>query len=268
MGSAVAARLVENGVEVRTALAGRSAASAERAEKAGMTVVEEARVAECDVLLSIIPPGEAVALAERLGPALEAADRKPLYVDCNAVNPATMARLASVLAPTGCPLVDGGIIGPPPLPGRDVTRIYLSGPDAPRAAVLSRFGLDMRVLDGPVGAASALKMSYAGITKGFTALGAIMMLAAARAGTTDDLKRELELSQPQLLAWLTRQVPNMPPKAYCWVAEMEEIAGFVGEDPAGRALFEAAARFYDSIAADYAGPQRQIGTLAEFCAGR
>ena len=64
-------------------------------------------------------------------------------------------------------------------------------------------------MDGPVGAASALKMSYAGITKGFTALGAVMMLAATRAGTAEALRRELADSQPNLLAWLTRAVPAM-----------------------------------------------------------
>ncbi len=266
MGSAVAARLVQHGVEVRTSLAGRSPASAERARQAGMRAVDDdAAIAACDIILSIIPPGEAVTLARRFAPALAAAARKPVYVDCNAVNPATMARIADVLAPTGCALVDGGIIGPPPQPDRKATRIYLSGPEAHRAAALAKYGLDMPVLDGPVGKASALKMSYAGVTKGFTALGAAMMLAAANGGTTEELKRELATSQPQLLAWLTRGVPGMYSKAYRWVAEMEEIAGFVGEP--GAALYEAAARFYDSIAEDYAGPRAKTARLSEFCSG-
>ncbi len=108
-------------------------------------------------------------------------------------------------------------------------------------------------------------MSYAGITKGFTALGAAMMLAATRGGTAADLKRELAVSQPQLLAWLTRQTPGMYGKAYRWVAEMEEIAGFVADDPAARALFEAAARFYEAIAADHEGPRRETDRLTGFC---
>jgi L-threonate 2-dehydrogenase len=265
MGSAVAARLVAHGAEVRTALAGRGAASVGRAREAGMRAADEAGIAASDFILSIVPPGEAVALAERLRPALARAGRKPVYVDCNAINPSTVERIAAILVPAGCPFVDAGIIGPPPREGRKGTRIYLSGPDAPRVAALAEYGLEMPVLPGPVGAASALKMSYAGITKGFTALGAAMMLAATRAGTAADLKRELTLSQPQLLAWLTRQMPNMYSKAYRWVAEMEEIAGFVAEDQAARALFEAAARFYEAIAADHEDAGTETARLSAFC---
>ena len=114
MGSAVAACMAARGVEVRTSLAGRSDASAARARRAGMIAVEDAAIVSADIVLSIVPPGEAVGLAERLAPALRAARTRPVYVDCNAISPATVARVAAVLAPTGCEFVDGGIIGPPP----------------------------------------------------------------------------------------------------------------------------------------------------------
>src|SRR5487761_955907 len=229
MGSAVAACLTARGVEVRTSLAGRSDASAARARRAGMIAVEDAAIVSADIVLSIVPPGEAVGLAERLAPALRAARTRPVYVDCNAISPATVARVAAVLAPTGCEFVDGGIIGPPPEPGSATTRLYLSGPGAARVAALSEWGLPTKVLDGPIGFASAMKLSYAGITKGFTALGTMM-----------------------LLAWLARQVPRMPDKAYRWVAEMEEIAAFTEADPAAAASFAAAARLYERLAADHA----------------
>lgn len=268
MGSAVAARLTENGVEVRTLLVGRSNASVARAREAGMRDASEQEVAEADIVLSIVSPGDAIALAERLRPALADAARKPVYVDCNAINPGTVARIAEVIGAARCPFVDGGIVGPPPKPGAHATRIYLSGPDSERVAVLAEYGLTMPILSGPIGVASALKMSYAGITKGFTALGAAMMLAATRGGTADWLKRELAGSQPELWAWLTRQVPNMYSKAHRWVPEMEEIAGFVEEDAAARQLFEAAASFYEHIAADYAGPRRETEALSQFCSGK
>jgi 3-hydroxyisobutyrate dehydrogenase-like beta-hydroxyacid dehydrogenase len=118
---------------------------------------------------------------------------------------------------------------------------------------------------GPIGAASAMKMSYAGITKGFTALGAAMMLAAARAGTTDALRAEISTSQPALHGWLTRQMPRMYSKAYRWVAEMEEISGFVGEDPAAAQFFQAAAQLYERIAADYEGERVECAALDAFC---
>ncbi len=132
-------------------------------------------------------------------------------------------------------------------------------------AELTKYGLEMPIQPGPIGAASAMKMSYAGITKGFTALGAAMMLAASRAGTAEDLKAELSSSQPALFAWLTRQVPNMYSKAYRWVAEMEEIAQFVGEDPAARNFYEGAARLYERIAADFEGDRKEVAALDAFC---
>ncbi len=263
MGSAVARRLTERGVEVRTSLAGRGKESAARAREAAMTDVPDEQIAAVDIILSILPPGDAVGLAERLAPTLANASRKPVYVDCNAVSPDTVQRIAAVLHAIDCPFVDGGIIGPPPRTGAR-TKIYLSGPDAARVAVLEQYGLDMPVLPGPVGVASAMKMSYAGITKGFTALGSMMMLAATRGGTAEHLKRELAESQPQLFTWLTRQTPGMYSKAYRWVAEMEEIAAFTG-DSASADLFLAAARFYQSIAADHAGEHRQTDALDAFC---
>lgn len=268
MGSAVTARLTDNGVEVRTLLAGRTAASVARAREARMRDATEDQIAEADIILSIVSPGDALALAERLRPALADAVRKPVYVDCNAINPGTVGRIAEVIAAARCAFVDGGIIGPPPKPGAKATRIYISGPDVERVAVLAEYGVTMPILPGPVGAASALKMSYAGITKGFTALGAAMMLAATRGGTADFLRRELAASQPELFAWLTRQVPNVYAKAHRWVPEMQEIAGFVSEDAAAQQLFRAAARFYQHIADDHAGEQRETEMLSEFCSGQ
>ncbi len=269
MGSAVGQVLTSNGLEVRTSLAGRSDETAARARAAGMTPVMDEHLAQADIILSILPPGDAVDLADRLAPVLEAAERKPIYVDCNAVSPQTVEDISDIIEDTGCPFVDAGIIGPPPKggagPGARATKIYLSGEHAARVAELQQFGLTMPVLPGPVGVASAMKMSYAGITKGFTALGAMMMLAATRGGTAEFLHQELSASQPELLAWLTRSVPNMYSKAYRWVAEMEEIAEFCSDDDEAEDLFDAAAEFYERIAEDYEGAKEETRKLDQFC---
>ena len=270
MGSAVAARLSACEIEVRTSLTGRSAASIARAQAAGMKDVRDTELVEADLILSIVPPGEALALAERLAPALRDANRPPIYVDCNAVSPDTVLRVAQVIQESGGTFVDGGIIGPPPQPDSSKTRIYLSGPDAGKVAVLEQYGLFTPIQPGPIGAASAMKMSYAGITKGFTALGAAMMLAATQAGTAEALVAEMKISQPALLKWLSTQMPRMHSKAYRWVAEMEEIATFIGEDRPGAGFYASAARLYEAIAADFAGPRQDTAALDTFCsmAGR
>lgn len=266
MGSVVANRLTDHGVEVRSLLSGRSAATQARAKAAGMVDATEDGIAACDFILSIVPPGEAIGLAERLAPAMRAAAKKPVYVDCNAIAPSTVQRIAGVVQATGAVFVDGGIIGPPPAPDSKNTRLYLSGEAASLVTVLQEYGLNTPVQAGPIGAASAMKLSYAGFTKGFTALGAAMMLAATRAGTADALIAEMTVSQPLLLGWLTRQMPKMPDKAYRWVAEMEEISTFVGEDPAAAQFYQGAARLYERIAADLEGAQAETNALNAFCA--
>jgi L-threonate 2-dehydrogenase len=264
MGAAVGGRLVENGLKVLTSLAGRSAETVARAKQYGLTSASDEEIARADFILSILPPGDAVALAERFAPALTASNSKPVFVECNALSPKTAERVAAVIAPTGSPFVDAGIIGSPPKTGDKGPRFYASGPAAPRFAALKQYGLDVRVLDGPLTAASAMKMSYAGITKGTQALASVMLLAATRAGTADALFAELSGSQAPMLAWLKRSLAMMPPKAYRWIAEMHEIADFVGEDPAGHELYVGAAHFYEQIARNFEGGQNDVAALEAF----
>jgi L-threonate 2-dehydrogenase len=108
MGAATA--LVENGLEVRTILAGRSAASVQRASKAGMRDASEDECVGADFLLSIVPPAEAVPLAESLGRALARASKPAVYIDLNAINPATTGTVAEIIQAAGATFVDGGII--------------------------------------------------------------------------------------------------------------------------------------------------------------
>ncbi|MGH6769827.1 MAG: DUF1932 domain-containing protein [Xanthobacteraceae bacterium] len=267
MGAAVGGRLTAYGLKVLTSLTGRSAETVTRAKDAGMVAASDEEIARADFILSILPPGDAVSLAQRFAPALTASNAKPIYVDCNAISPPTLERVAAAIAPTGSPFVDAGIIGSPPPPKEGPgPRFYTSGAHAQRFAVLKNHGLDVRVLGGPLSAASALKMSYAGITKGTQALGAVMMLAATRGGSADALYAELKASQPQMLAYMQRSLSIMPPKAYRWVAEMQEIANFVGEDPAAHELYSGAAHFYEQIAKDFDGDQKQVSQLRDFLA--
>lgn len=245
MGSAVGRALTGSGARVLTTLDGRSDASAARAREAGMESASLAELAACDFILSIVPPAVAVESAERLAPALARADTKAVYIDCNAISPDTAATIARTVDATGAAFVDAAIIGQPSSP-----KFYFSGPHAARASVLADAGLVVRTLDGPVGAASALKMSYAGITKGLAAIGSAMSLAAMRNGAGPALLDELSASQPELATWLGANVPRMPPKAYRWVAEMQEIAAFIGGEFAEHRMYEGAAGLYARLADD------------------
>jgi len=269
MGAALGQRLTENGVRVLTTLAGRRAATVARAAAAGMSDVALDRLAEAEIVLSILPPAQALPFAEQMAPLLLAAERKPVFVDCNAVSPETVRRIGAVVAAAGALFVDASIIGLPPKPGQASPHIYVCGESAARARVLvlAEYGLDVRVLDGAEGAASALKMSYAGINKGVAALASAMILAAARSGATEALYQEMSESLPGLLESLRRQVPDMLPKAYRWVAEMREIAAFAGDDAAARKVFEGFSELFERVSRDVAGEKVESEVLTGFFAG-
>jgi 3-hydroxyisobutyrate dehydrogenase-like beta-hydroxyacid dehydrogenase len=267
MGAGIGRRLHESGAEVRTLLRGRSAASAERAAAAGMRPAadERALLAGADFFLSILPPGDAEPLARQLAPALDALDDKPTYIDCNAVSPQTAIRIGGIVAATGARFVDAGIIGGPPRPDRKGPSIYASGADVSWALPLRDWGIDLRAVDGPIGAASGLKMSYAGITKGTTAIAAAMLLGAARFGYGEALIAELSESQPDLLSRFRETIPRMYDKAYRWVAEMAEISDFLEANPPSRDIYAAIARLYRELAAAEAaaapGPENAVRIL-------
>jgi len=270
MGTAVGRRLREAGARVLISLDGRSAASTDRVRRAGLEGIHDDQrlIDGIDCILSIVPPAAALEVAERLRAPLRNTTSPPPFVDCNAIAPTTMLRIERLLEPLA--VIDAGIIGGPPLPGsQDPSagpRFYASGPHAHRLAALTGYGLDIVVMDLPIGAASGLKLAYAGLTKGFTALAAAIVTAASRDGLAEALRIELARSQPQFLDRIDRFVPAMFPKAYRWVAEMEQIAEFIADPAAGATIYEGAARLYEAIAADLGDgrPQDRFVNLTLF----
>jgi 3-hydroxyisobutyrate dehydrogenase-like beta-hydroxyacid dehydrogenase len=257
MGHAVGRKLREGGLRVITCLQGRSARTAARAAEAGIADVPDdaALVREADVLLAILVPAQARALAERIAAAVRATGTHPLYVECNAIAPQTTRQIGDILTAAGARYVDAGIIGGPPAPGARGPRLYASGPAAPALARLRDHGLDVRVLGPEIGQASGLKMCYAALTKGLTAL-ATEALAAGRAlGLEEALRAELRESQGALLAWIERSVSGMPPKAARWVGEMEEIAATFGAVGLPAGMPEGAAALYRWVSATRLGDE-------------
>ncbi len=218
---------------------GRSAATRTRAGTAGFEDAETlgAVAGTADAILSVCPPHGALALAE----AVAATGFSGLFVDANAVSPATASLIAEAATAGGARFVDGGIVGPPATrPG--TTRLYLSGPDAPEvAAVFEGSALEAVDLGSEVGAASALKMCYAGYTKGSAAL-LLALRAAARAhGVEAGLLAEWERSQPGLVKRSRRSAAAVAPKAWRFAGEMEEIAATLAAAGLPEGFHEAAA---------------------------
>jgi 3-hydroxyisobutyrate dehydrogenase-like beta-hydroxyacid dehydrogenase len=243
MGLAVGRTLANGGHEVFWTSAGRRPQSAARAAEAGFqdAVTLAALASSCDMIASVCPPEFALDVAR----AVLAAGFKGLYVDLNAVSPEHKLQMAGLFGPQ---MVDGGIIGLPTLE-RAKTWIYLSGPRARQAAALFTHGpLEVEVLDGEVGRASALKMCYAGWNKGSTALLLAILATAGR----NDVMEELRT------AWLRGGGPSFEkseglilratPKAWRWTGEMREIAGTLESAGLPAAFHRGAEEVYSRLA--------------------
>ncbi len=243
MGVSVGAALVAAGHRVFWLPEGRSAATRERAERAGLLRCGSLGELADTVggILSVCPP----AAAETVAGQVHAAGFTGIYVDANAVSPASARRIGRLMGPA---YVDGGIVGPPAV-GPGLARLYLSG--SPAEQVAGWFAgsfLETRTLAGDAGAASALKMCYAAYTKGSTALLLAVRALAEAENVEAPLLAEWEISQPGLAERSRRAASGTAAKAWRFVGEMEEIAatfravGLPGE------FHDAAASIYRRLA--------------------
>lgn len=218
MGADVAASLVDVGHDVVWIQQDRSAATAERAERAQLRAAADAT--DCEVLLSLCPPGDAKAVAEA---AVTSLGFRGVYIDANAISPQSAGDVAHVVESAACEYVDGSIIGPPPTES-GTTRIYLSGSRASAVAPLfAGTRVQARVLDSSPFAASALKMCFATGTK----ISSAVLLGAAHAaellGVADALAEEWEL-HPEIGARHRSATTAAEAKGWRWAAEMRQIA--------------------------------------------
>lgn len=239
MGAAMGRVLRDRETPVWWASAGRGADTRARAQAAGLTDAgTPARLARrCDVVLSICPPDAAVDVAETV------AGFEGVYVDANAIAPLTARRIADIVSPNAT-MVDGGIIGPPP-PGPRGTRLYLSGQHAPDVQELfDGTSVEARVVDGGVGAASAVKMAYAAWTKGSAALLLTARDLAAAEGVEAAVIGEWADSRPALVSRLRQAETSAVEKGWRWIGEMEEIAASMAADGLPDGFHRAAAEVF------------------------
>ena len=247
MGSAVGATLAAHGAEVLTPLEGRSAATKARALAANMRDASWAECARCDVALSIVASSQAVPVAQAFVAAL--GDARPVFVECNAIQPAKARDIAALFDGTGAGFADAGIVGgPPSSAGTRGPLFYVSGPDARRVMVLAGYGLSFEQLGAPVGAASALKLCFAGTSKGQTALLAMLTLLAVREGVDEAFLAQLARTNPGFLEWGARQARRLSAVSARWAEEMDEIARFAADLAGAADQFAALETFFGGLA--------------------
>jgi 3-hydroxyisobutyrate dehydrogenase-like beta-hydroxyacid dehydrogenase len=225
MGHAVGRVLAEHGVDIMTCLAGRSERTHRLASAAGFTEMPtlEDLVCEADLVLSILVPVDAEAIACQLAGALKATGAQPYIADCNAISPMRSAKIETIIQSAGGKFIDASIIGPPPGQGAP-PRFYVSGIHAAAMLPLDGKGIAVKSLGETIGRASGIKMCYAALTKGTSTLQVALLTAAESMGLTEELRQELAYSQAAALQSMESTIPRLPPNAHRWVGEMEEIA--------------------------------------------
>lgn len=225
MGHAVGRALGEAGLEIITCLQGRSDRTRTLAERANIRDVAtmEDLVIEADLVLSILVPAEALNVATRIADALRTTGAGAAFADCNATSPQTALAIDEVIVAAGGRSIDASIIGGPPVRGNR-PRFYVSGPDSGIMSHLDGKGIVVRLLGEKIGRASGIKMCYAALTKGTSALYTALLTAAEALDLSKPLRAELASSQSDAYKRMQAQVPSLPANAFRWIGEMEEIA--------------------------------------------
>jgi 3-hydroxyisobutyrate dehydrogenase-like beta-hydroxyacid dehydrogenase len=244
MGSGLAVSLMRGGHQVATSLAGRSERTRRLVERFGIDVVPDlaALVGTAEIVLVVTPPDAAIDAARDIAAAARSSGSRPVVVDLNAIAPSTVVRAAEILASAGIDLVDGSISGAPPTtkPG---TRVFLSGPRAREIAALHWQDVVPVLVDGPIGQASAVKMSTASIYKGVAGIVIQALRAADHYGVLDTVVAALgpRYADPEI-------VVTAAAKSDRYAGEMHEIA--TAQRAAGLTpdLFEAFAVVYADVA--------------------
>lgn len=223
MGAAVASQAIAGGSKVQWVSAGRSAATARRAEKSGLVdakaLEESLRVS--DVVLSICPPQSAEDVAHEVA---ELDVFRGIYIDANAISPVRVKRIAERIL-GNVEVLDGAIVGPPPAVNREC-RLYLAGDAGITERVSSVFrdtSVAIRVAGSDVGAASALKAAFASYQKAARVLAGVSYALADFYNVSDALRVESETMTSEILSD-PEYLPSVAARAWRWAPEMLEIA--------------------------------------------
>ena len=256
MGHALGQLLREHELKVITCLAGRSSRTRMLSEQAGIIDVPDLNelVEQADVLMSVTVSEAVPGLCEQIAGAVKATGTDLLFAECNAIAPGLSKKMEVVLSEVGARYVDASIIGGPPRDGSS-PRVYVSGDNAAEFEQLRDFGLDVRNLGPQLGRASGIKMCYAAMTKGTTALHAELLIAAEKMGLTKELMAEFSGSQPAVVTRMEGWMPTMPAKSRRWVSEMEEIEKTFSDLGMTPNIFKGVADMYRMIGATSLGDE-------------
>ncbi len=245
MGHTVAGVLVEKGHRVVTVLSGRSDLTKKRAERAGMESVADlaALVSESDFIFSIMPPEQAADFAADIAAIIKESGERTVFVECNAISPDTTLTIEAMLKDAGATMINAGIIGPPPGRG-PMTNFYASGADLDLVSFIDGDGIKFKPMEDDITKASAIKMCYAGLTKGMMTLHTSVLVTAELLGISEELQNEIANSQKFHWEGMNKRVSMYACDAGRWAGEMDQISETFGSAGVTAKLHQGAAEIF------------------------
>lgn len=224
LGSALGALLLDQGHEVLTTLEGRSSKTARRCHEAGITVVDSLAevAARATMVWSIVHPDCAREMSERYLTVVSAAPSSRIYIDVNSIEPARAKGIAMRVGQAGVEFVDASIHGDA---GRLRERsvLYLSGERADRVERSLGGAMRVRRLGSQVGAASQLKMTLTGVSKGLCALFMEVASVAQGQNLLEPWVEECRHFYPEIMERLDRMLPTYAGHARRRAKELEDL---------------------------------------------
>ncbi len=261
MGTAVAAVLRDRGVRIISTLAGRSARTAARCQAMGIELLAsmDEVVRQSDVVLSLVPPTAAESVAADYARRIDLAPANAIYVDFNSISPELSQSLAGRI---GRQYVDGAINGL----ARNLTSsgtVFLSGPRAGQVAGLFEGAARVRVLGEQVGAASAMKMLLAGLSKGLCGLFAELALLARRHDMLEAMLHTTREIYPGLMLVIDRMLPTYAQHAGRRAGEMSELQATAEAAGLQPPILSAVRELHEQLAGIAYQPTESIESLIE-----
>ncbi len=256
MGSPIAEQIQNSGIDVISPLKNRSKQTRDRAKKYGIIDSDnlENSIFESDLVISILVPDAAKDLAIQVSKFSKKLNKEIYFADLNAVSPETVQSMKDILSDSKVKFIDGGIIGAPPK-GNNIPRVYVSGEHSAYFTKLDGLGMKVMDMSGDIGSASAMKMAYASITKGYSSLLIAAITLSIRTNNFHHLMDELEFSQSNVFKDLNN-LKSIPSKAHRWIGEMEEISKTFIENNITGDFHKASGSIYRNVSDSKLGKDR------------
>lgn len=264
MGAAVASLLQSRGMRVVTTLEGRGDRTARRCQENGLIVLDsfQAVAQQSNIVISLVPPDSAEAVAVRYAGFAAIAPAHPLFVDANSIRPERMTAMARTFEAAGIDFVDASINGLAKNLARAGT-LFLSGVRAEEIADLFGDAMRVKILGAAPGRASAMKMLLGGLSKGMCALFLELAIVAQRTGMLSDLLEATALIYPGMSALADRMLPTYAkhaPRRAVEMGELEAMTRSAGLEPC---VIEAIHRLHELLATVNFNPATPEGTAGD-----